>query len=68
MMPLTRGDAFAFLVKVPTSFTRAFVTFLMSFAFGKEFFSRKGIGWFAGDAIHSAELGSREISVKYVKS
>jgi len=56
---MKRGDAFAFLVKVPTSFTCAFVTFLMSFAFGKEFFSRKGIGWFASDAIQSA---------KYVKS
>jgi len=40
----------------------------MSFAFGKEFFSRKGIGWFAGDAIPSAALGSRKIPSKYVKS
>ncbi len=59
--PMKRGDAFAFLVKVPTSFTRAFVTFLMSFAFGKKFFSRKGIGLFAGDVIHSGVSGFEKI-------
>lgn len=66
--PVERGDAFAFLVKVPTSFTRAFVTFLMSFAFGKKFFSRRGIGLFAGAAIHSGGSEVEKIPASYVKS
>jgi len=43
---MKRGDAFAFLVKVPKYLTRAVVFTLMILSFGKKFFSRKGIGLF----------------------
>ncbi|HOG10754.1 MAG TPA: hypothetical protein PLD26_09500 [Smithella sp.] len=46
---MERGDAFAFLVKLPAWFTRTFVFGLMVLAFGRRFFSRRGIGFFAGN-------------------
>ena len=45
-----RGDAFAFLVKVSKNFAFKFVFVLMVIAYGKKFFSHKGIGIFARDA------------------
>lgn len=44
---MKRGDAFAFLVKVPRYVTHAFVFILMVLSFGRNYFSRKGIGFFA---------------------
>jgi hypothetical protein len=43
---MKRGDAFAFLMKVPKSFARIFVFVLMASAFGRKFFSNKNIGVF----------------------
>jgi hypothetical protein len=47
---MKRGDAFAFLVKVPKYFARAMVFILMVLSFGRNYFSRNGIGFFARKA------------------
>ncbi len=44
---MTRGDAFAFLGKASKFSGRILVFIVMTVSFGKKFFSRKGIGFFA---------------------
>jgi len=47
---MKRGDAFAFLVKISKISARILLFILLITAFGKKFFSRKGIGLFTRGA------------------